>query len=56
MKLLSWNVNRRVRTAPKQAAEILERHPDVVALQEVTAATRDFLRHALIDGGAYVRS
>jgi exonuclease III len=51
MKLLSWNVNGRVRTAPKQAAKILDRHPDVVALQEVTAATRGSLRHALMDGG-----
>jgi exonuclease III len=51
MKLVSWNVNGRVRTAAKQAAEILDRHPDVVALQEVTAATRALLRHALTDGG-----
>jgi exonuclease III len=51
MKLLSWNVNGRVGTVARQASEILGRHPDVVALQEVTAASRPFLRQAFEKGG-----
>jgi len=51
MKFLSWNVNARVRAATDQAAAIIACHPDVVTLQEVTAATRGVLRQALAGGG-----
>lgn len=51
MKVLSWNVNARVRAAAKQAAALIDRHPDVVTLQEVTAASRGDLRQALTEGG-----
>ena len=51
MKFLSWNVNARVRAAADQAAAIIACHPDVVTLQEVTAATRGGLRQALAGGG-----
>jgi exonuclease III len=51
MKLLSWNVNGRVRAAARQAAALIDRHPDIVTLQEVTAASRGELRQALTEGG-----
>lgn len=49
MRLITWNVARRVEAMPRQAAALAERRPDVVALQEVTARTwpdwRDALAH-----------
>src|SRR5437879_1885402 len=51
MKFLSWNVNARVRAAADQAAAIIACHPDVVTLQEVTAATRGAVRRARAGGG-----
>jgi exonuclease III len=51
MKVLSWNVNGRVRAVASQAAAIHDRHPDVVTLQEVTEVTRGGLRQALTEGG-----
>ncbi|MGH2949681.1 MAG: endonuclease/exonuclease/phosphatase family protein [Solirubrobacteraceae bacterium] len=39
MRLITWNVNRRLRQLAAQAAALAEREPDVVALQEVTART-----------------
>jgi exonuclease III len=41
VRLLSWNVNRRIERLADQAAAIASREPDVVALQEVTARSRD---------------
>ncbi len=37
MRLITWNVNRRVSVLAEQAAALAGRGPDVVALQEVTA-------------------
>jgi exonuclease III len=39
VRLISWNVARRVQALAAQAAAIGEREPDVIALQEVTART-----------------
>src|SRR4051812_10096087 len=39
MRLIMWNVARRVEALPAQAAAVGERDPDVLALQEVTART-----------------
>jgi exonuclease III len=39
MRLISWNVARRVRALAAQAAAIGEREPDLLALQEVTTRT-----------------
>jgi exodeoxyribonuclease-3 len=39
LRLVSWNVARRVERLAEQAAVVAEREPDVVALQEVTART-----------------
>jgi exonuclease III len=39
LRLVSWNVARRVERLAEQAAAIASREPDVVALQEVTART-----------------
>jgi exonuclease III len=41
VRLLSWNVNRRTSVLAEQAAAIASREPDVVALQEITARSRD---------------
>jgi endonuclease/exonuclease/phosphatase family metal-dependent hydrolase len=39
LRLITWNVARRVETLPAQAAAIARREPDIVALQDVTART-----------------
>jgi exonuclease III len=39
VRLITWNVARRVQTLPAQAAALAEREADIVALQEVTART-----------------
>src|SRR5215207_9158268 len=39
MRLVTWNVARRVSRLPEQAAALAGREPDVVALQEVTERT-----------------
>jgi exonuclease III len=36
MRLITWNVARRLRSMPDQAAALFSREPDVVCLQEVT--------------------
>jgi exonuclease III len=41
VRLISWNVNRRTSVLAEQAAAIAAREPDVVALQEITARSRD---------------
>src|SRR6185295_3490901 len=41
VRLISWNVNRRTSVLAEQAHAIAEREPDVVALQEITARSRD---------------
>ena len=46
MRLISWNVNRRTSVLAEQAAAIASREPDVVALQEITARSRDLWRAA----------
>jgi len=51
LKLISWNTAHRTRTLPEQVEALLERSPDIVALQEVTVSTRDLLAHGLAEGG-----
>ena len=51
MRLISWNLNGRVRDAPAQIAALLRKRPDVVALQEVTRSSLPLLRAALSEGG-----
>jgi exonuclease III len=46
MRLLSWNVARRVTRLADQAALVAERAPDFLALQEVTARTAPMWRAA----------
>ena len=47
MRLITWNVNRRVSVLAGQAAALASREPDVVALQEVTAGSWPLWRAAL---------
>jgi len=47
VRLISWNVARRVEALAAQAALLGERVPDVVALQEVTSRTRPLWMAAL---------
>lgn len=57
MKIVSWNTNHRRLRAIDQAAALLSRRPDVVALQEVTLSSAPILTAALSDGGlAHVRT
>jgi endonuclease/exonuclease/phosphatase family metal-dependent hydrolase len=46
VRLLTWNVARRVTRLAEQAAAISERRADVIALQEVTARTLPLWRNA----------
>jgi exodeoxyribonuclease-3 len=47
VRLITWNVNRRVGLLAAQAAALAGREPDVVALQEVTARSWPLWRAAL---------
>jgi exonuclease III len=47
VRLITWNVNRRVTQLAEQAAALAARAPDVVALQEVTARSWPLWRVAL---------
>ena len=47
MRLITWNVNRRVSVLAAQAAALAGREPDVVALQEVTERSWPLWRAAL---------
>jgi len=47
VRLITWNVNRRVSLLARQAAALASREPDVVALQEVTARSWPLWRAAL---------
>jgi exonuclease III len=51
VRLITWNVNRRVSLLPGQAAALATRAPDVVALQEVTSRSWPLWRAALADAG-----
>ncbi len=51
MRLVSWNLNARVRAIPHQIGAIRGLAPDVVALQEVTAASWASLEPALHQTG-----
>jgi exonuclease III len=51
LKLISWNTNRRRHAARDQVAVLLQRHPDFVALQEVTAKSKAILAEGLRKGG-----
>ena len=57
VKLISWNTAKRVERAERQVAALLERRPDVVALQEVNRRSLPILMKGLEAGGlGYVRS
>jgi exonuclease III len=47
VRLITWNVNRRIEQLAEQAAALAGRSPDVVALQEVTARSWPLWREAL---------
>jgi len=47
VRLITWNVNRRIEQLATQAAALAGREPDVVALQEVTARSWPLWREAL---------
>ena len=47
MRLITWNVNRRLSVLAEQAAALAGRAPDIVALQEVTASSWPLWRAAL---------
>jgi exonuclease III len=47
VRLISWNVNRRVAVLAEQAAALAQREPDVVALQEISARTWPLWQAAL---------
>jgi exonuclease III len=51
MRVVTWNVAARVRRQAEQAEVIAALHPDVVALQEVTARTLPLWRAALAGAG-----
>jgi exonuclease III len=51
VRLISWNVNRRTSLLAEQAAALASRAPDVVALQEVTAASLLAWRAAMPEVG-----
>lgn len=57
VKLISWNTAKRVKRAEHQAAALLQRCPDVVALQEVNRKSFPILMRGLQAGGlSHVRS
>ncbi len=47
IRLISWNVAGRVRKLPRQVEGVMDHAPDVLALQEVTAATLPLWRSEL---------
>jgi exonuclease III len=47
VRLISWNVNRRTSVLAEQAAALAAAQPDIVALQEITARSRDLWMAAL---------
>lgn len=51
MRLITWNTNHRRQAADGQARALLERAPDVVALQEVTLGAKPLLTSRLKVGG-----
>jgi exonuclease III len=51
MRLITWNVARRIRCIPDQVAALRRRGADVVALQEVTASSHPLLAEALASIG-----
>src|SRR6185295_1781886 len=52
MRLICWNVNKRVRDGLRRQVEALrEREPDVVGLQEITPTTSDAWLAALAEIG-----
>ena len=52
MRLISWNVNGRVDDAlRRQTAAVLERRPDVIALQELTLESYSQWCDALLSEG-----
>jgi exonuclease III len=55
--MISWNVNgRRAEGVDRQADALLDRHPDVIALQEITASSLARWRERLTAGGLAVHA
>ena len=51
MKLITWNTAHRSSRAREQVAILLERHPDIIALQEVTPSSGRQLADLLLQNG-----
>ena len=51
MRLVSWNVARKLQLLPEQAAHVISREPDLVALQEVSASSAPLWAQALASAG-----
>ena len=51
LSLISWNTAHRTQKLSQQVSAILDRKPDIIALQEVTASTRPRLACGLAQGG-----
>jgi exonuclease III len=47
VRLISWNVARKLQALPDQAAHVISREPDLVALQEVSASSTPLWTQAL---------
>jgi exonuclease III len=51
VRLISWNVARKLQVLPDQAARVISREPDLVALQEVSASSAPLWAQALASAG-----
>ena len=51
VRILTWNLNGRVRDLTKQVEFVCKQLPDLVVLQEVTRSTYDLLSKGLVEGG-----
>jgi exonuclease III len=51
LRLITWNLNARLRHLPGQMAALAGRAPDIVALQEMVATRVDTLRPGLATMG-----
>jgi exonuclease III len=51
LRLISWNVNGRVKAIPQQMSELSDRAPDMVALQEVRLSALDWFASHLAEMG-----
>jgi exonuclease III len=51
LKLISWNVNARVKEGLKQVKALENQEPDVIAFQDIKAATISQYEHAFAEIG-----